>query len=90
MEIMDELKLKKNNYNIELFNNFLTNFPTYLVVAENMGCYTIIRRKNDNYDMEGLTVSNEDYYNEYNINFIKKFIDGYSQVAKTIIFTHDK
>jgi hypothetical protein len=82
-------QLNNNNYDLVVINNHLLTTPSYIVIAEEQGHYTLIRRISECHELEGLTISSDDEYTPYKQTLNKIFINGFTQVAKELIIIHN-
>jgi hypothetical protein len=83
--IKNESTLIKENYNIEQIKYYLKPYPSYVIIYEGMGCYSIIRRLDK--ELEGIFMHSDDYSI---INKKEKdFIDGYALINTIIPLQHE-
>lgn len=81
----DEKYLTDHNYNVSLIKTHLKEYPSYIIVYEGMGCYTIVRRLKSSSDIEGLFIHSDDGYNQQKTKINKEFIDGYCNIDISLI-----
>ena len=85
-EIRGEETLKKQQYDLVIIKQLLLKTPSYIIVAEGMGCYSIVRRKSPEDLLEALFVDTDD--NDYNYT-TSKFTEGYKMVNTNSVIYHE-
>jgi len=85
-QIRSEKTLRKQQYELDTIKQLLLKTPSYIIVAEGMGCYSIVRRKSPEYFLEALFVDTDD--NDYNYK-TSKFTEEYTMVNTNPVIYHE-
>lgn len=88
-DIRDESILLKQKYDLDKIKTQLKEYPSYIIVYENMGCYSIIRRLNPRSELEGLFNHSDDGYIPEKTKQLDDFINGYCMVNTSEYLIHD-
>lgn len=83
-EIRNEETLQKQQYDLDTIKHFLLKTPSYIIVAEGMGCYSIIRRKSQQDSLEAFFVDSDDTN-----DLISKCMEGYTMVNTKSVICHE-
>jgi len=84
-QFYDEKYLIDNHYDVSLIKSLFREYPSYVIVYQGMGCYTLVRRLNHNSEIEGLFVHSDDGYDPIKTRINDEFINGYCKVDSNII-----
>ena len=82
--IRNESTLYDELYNIDLIKSYLVDYPSYLIINEGLGSYSIIRRLNIKSNLEGLFINLNHNYTIERIRQKEEFIQGYCNVNNNL------
>lgn len=85
-DIRDETLLSKQKYDLVKIKTNLKEYPSYTLVYEGMGCYTLIRRLNPGSQLEGMFNHSDDFHCPDKIKKLDEFINGYCFVESNSMF----
>lgn len=80
----DEKYLIDNHYDVPLIKSHFKEYPSYVVVYESMGHSTIVRRLNENSEIEALFIHSDDGYDPNKIRINQEFMDGYCKITSMV------
>ena len=92
IECCNKMTAKKSNkineeiinqrYDVLKIKNSLKKYPSCIELYEGMGCFTIIRRLNNDSCLEGLFIHSDDNYDIVKVNENEDFIKGYACIDR--------